>query len=362
MKALKVYVACTLKHATEEYKQFIAEFKKQLAERAKCTILEFVTDPHATAGEIYQNDIKGCVVEADVIVADLSSPSHGVGYEISTMVEAHNKPVIGVARTGSQVSGVLLGIPGFELGFYDDMETLLDYVVVKLALVSKKTPGRLIVIDGTDGSGKATQTKLLVERFQQVGEQVQTFDFPHYKNHFGGLIGECLAGKHGDFVGMSPQVASVLYAADRFESSQKIKSWLAEGAIVILDRYVSANQIHQGGKIPDEENRKKFLDWLDRMEHEIFQIPRPDLIIYLDVPVEVSQRLAKEKNAASKKIYTESSDQHEDNIQHLKDAKESGLKMIASLNSWHRVNCYQDNQILPIGVIHDEVWRIATSY
>src|SRR3990167_6836927 len=116
--------------------------------------------------------------------------------------------------------------------------------------------GKLIVLDGTDGSGKATQTKILQARLKKEGYRVQTLDFPQYeKNFFGGLIGECLAGEHGDFVSIDPYIGSTLYAADRFESKDKIMRWLRAGCVVVLDRYVSSNQIHQGGKITDAKKR-----------------------------------------------------------------------------------------------------------
>jgi dTMP kinase len=222
--------------------------------------------------------------------------------------------------------------------------------------------GKLIVIDGTDGSGKATQVKELVDHLRNAGHRVETMDFPQYTAHFGSLIGECLAGKHGDFAAMSPYVASTLYAADRFDASAIINRWLQEGAFVVLDRYVSANQIHQGGKIADEEERKSFLSWLDHMEHGIFKIPRPDMIIYLDVPVHITQRLLKEKKALDKKAeYHKGIDQHEDNLEHLQNAKESGLKMVASMNTWERIECYKNDTMLPIPVIHNKIWNIVSA-
>ncbi len=216
--------------------------------------------------------------------------------------------------------------------------------------------GKLIVIDGTDGVGKNTQAKKLIERLKSEGIRCKTFDFPHYQNHFGGLIGEALAGKHGDFVGMSPYIVSSLYAADRFESSEMIKEWLSEGAVVILDRYVSANQIHQGGKIKSEEEREKFLQWLDHMEHGIFKIPRPDVILYLDLPLEISQKLLQEGKAKEKKIYHSGTDQHEDNPQHLLDARISGVKMVESMNAWKRIICGENDEIFSVDVIHEKIW------
>ncbi len=112
------------------------------------------------------------------------------------------------------------------------------------------TKGKLIVIDGTDGSGKATQVALLKERLIKENHHIQSLDFPqYYNNFFGGMVGDALAGRLGDWAGTDPKIASVIYAADRFESSKQIQEWLDSGIHVILDRYVSSNQIHQGARL-----------------------------------------------------------------------------------------------------------------
>lgn len=219
--------------------------------------------------------------------------------------------------------------------------------------------GTLIVIDGTDGSGKATQVALLKERLENDGHTVHTMDFPrYYDNFFGRFIGECLKGDHGDWAGTDPKIASVIYAADRYESSHHIKEWLQQGHIVVLDRYVSSNQIHQGGKITDDDTRREFIAWLDTMEHEVFDIPRPDAILYLDVSVAITQKLLKTKgNKESKKYLKGQGDQHENNVEHLEAARESGLKMIAQNNNWIRVECSQDGRIFSIEDIHETIYK-----
>ncbi|MCD8494735.1 MAG: deoxynucleoside kinase [Candidatus Pacebacteria bacterium] len=222
--------------------------------------------------------------------------------------------------------------------------------------------GKLIVIDGTDGSGKATQVAHLKERLVAEGYQVASLDFPRYEdNFFGSFIGECLRGDHGDWAGLSPRIASVVYAADRFESAETIRAWLAEGRVVILDRYVSSNQIHQGGKITETHERKAFLTWLDTMEHDIFKIPRPDIIIYLDVPLAVSQALLSQKNTQDTKTYLAGKkDQHENDLEHLTAAKEAGLALIAEMNNWHRINCAPEGELLSIEEVHEMVYGVLS--
>lgn len=192
----------------------------------------------------------------------------------------------------------------------------------------------LIVIDGADGSGKATQVRLLVERLKNEGHEVETMDFPQYtQNHFGALIRECLDGKRGDFLHTDARVASTLYAADRFESAGQIREWLEAGKVVVLDRYVSSNMLHQGAKIDDDKERADFLAWLDKTEHEIFAVPRPDLIMYLDIPY--SFRL-KMMQADSTRVEL---DQAEVDAEHQAHTEAAAQKLVAGLNSWQAINC-----------------------
>src|SRR6266567_7862251 len=134
--------------------------------------------------------------------------------------------------------------------------------------------GKFIVVDGTDGSGKKTQTALLAKRLKKEGYKVKLIDFPQYEsNFFGKMVGRYLSGEFGSAEQVSPYLASILYAADRHETKGKIEKWLKEGNIVISDRYASSNQIHQGGKISDVKKRKEFLEWLEEMEFVVFKIP-----------------------------------------------------------------------------------------
>lgn len=221
--------------------------------------------------------------------------------------------------------------------------------------------GKLIVIDGIDGSGKATQVDLLAKRLKKDGVKLKTIDFPRYHdNFFGSLIGEYLSGVYGDFIKVDPRLASVLYAADRFEASKHIKKWLAAGYTVIADRYVSANQIHQGGKIDDKKQRREFLEWLDTMEHKIFGIPRPDIVVYLDVSFEVSKFWLENKVAQRKKKYLKGrKDVAEDNLLHLKASRESALSLAKGNKNWTRIECCKGSVCLPPEGVHELVYRVV---
>ena len=219
--------------------------------------------------------------------------------------------------------------------------------------------GKFIAIEAPDGCGKKTQTELLIKKFKKDGYKVRTIDFPqYYNNFFGKLIGECLAGKHGDFASLDPKIASALYAADRYESSKNIKKWLKDGCVVIADRYANSNQIHQGGKILDSRKRKEFLKWLDELEFGIFEIPRPDAIVFLNVPLKLSLELLKNKDNDKKKKYLKGKkDAHEDDPQHLLNAKRSALNLVKETNNWIDIKCAKNGKLLGREEIAEMVWN-----
>lgn len=220
--------------------------------------------------------------------------------------------------------------------------------------------GLFIVLDGNDGSGKATQAALLNDYLTRNGIIGLKVDFPAYdRNLFGTLIGECLAGQHGDFVNLDPKIASTLYAADRFESSRAIREALNKGMIVIADRFASSNQIHQGGKIGDPKEREAFLTWLDRMEHDVFGIPRPDAIIYLKVPLETSLVLLQEKRALKNAHLQEGTrDTVEEDRNYLERSNETAQWLLETQANWHLVDCMEDGALRSREAIHDDVVAI----
>ena len=219
--------------------------------------------------------------------------------------------------------------------------------------------GKFIVIDGTDGSGKATQVALLSKRLKKEGYNIKNVDFPeYYKNFFGKFIGHCLSEQYYNFVKVHPKIASVLYAADRFESKDEIEGWLKKGYVVIANRYVSANQIHQGGKIKNAKKRAEFIKWLDQMEHKVFKIPRPNIVIYLSVPFEVSLAMMKERNATSKRNYTGGkSDVHEVDVEFQKNSRSSALWLSKTLKYFKKIDCAPKGTILSREDIHQEVYQ-----
>ncbi len=225
----------------------------------------------------------------------------------------------------------------------------------------KNKKGRLIVIDGTDGSGKATQVELLAKRLKAEGKKVALVDFPeYYKNFFGKFIGHCLSEQYYNFINVHPKIASVLYAADRFESSKEINNYLEKGYIVLANRYVSANQIHQGGKIKSAKKRAEFIKWLDEMEYGVFKIPRPNLVLYLSVPLDLSLKMMKERNKNSKRNYVgNKKDVHEVDIDFQKNSRASALWLSSYLKNFIKIDCSDKKGMKTREDIHEEVYKLV---
>jgi dTMP kinase len=214
---------------------------------------------------------------------------------------------------------------------------------------------KLIVIDGADNSGKATQTQLLREHLLHEGYQVGTMDFPRYtQNTFGKLIKESLLGLHGDFMKKDPRVASVLYAADRFESKDALGKLLADNDVVVLDRYVSANMLHQGAKIEDETERREFLLWLEHVEHDIFGLPKPDQTIMLEVsPEHTAQILALMVSEGAK-----TADMAELDRIHQARVAQCAAWLSTMRPNWSRVECSHGELLRTREDIHHEVYNL----
>ena len=216
--------------------------------------------------------------------------------------------------------------------------------------------GRLIVLSGIDGSGKATQAGLLLQRIREAGREGEILDFPRYgANVFADMVSAYLRGEYGPAGNVDAHLASLMYAGDRWAARPQIEALLAAGAIVVCNRYVCANQAHQGGKIADADARRKFYTWVERLEFEVFSMPRPDLTILLHLPPEVAQRLV---DAKGHRDYVGGSrrDAHEASAGHLLNAARAHLELCESRPHWARVDCVRDGDLLSREEIAEKVW------
>jgi dTMP kinase len=226
-----------------------------------------------------------------------------------------------------------------------------------------KYPGKMIVFEGIDGSGKATQTKLLIARLKQNGYKVATIDFPRHGHQGAYFVDKYLQDKYARRL-LNAWRVSVFYACDRYDASFEIRKWLEQGKIVIVDRYVASNMGHQGGKISDKKKRKEFIEWLDDLEYKFFGLPRPDINIFLKSFPRISQKLSAnttDKDKLSKKkayLGNKKKDLHEKDIQHLEHALASYLEVAKMYpKDFAVVDCFEENILLPAEVIHGRIWR-----
>jgi dTMP kinase len=219
----------------------------------------------------------------------------------------------------------------------------------------KKKKGLFIVLDGTDGSGKATQAGLLIKRLREKDYKVEQIDFPQYGKKSAVLVEEYLNGKYGKAREVGPYRASVFYACDRYVASARIEKWLKDGRIVICNRYVTANMGHQGGKIKDGKERKKFFKWLYDLEYNIFSVPKPDINLILHVNIAVAQKmidLKKKRNYLKGK----EKDIHESDLGHLRDAEKAYLEITRIFPDISLIECMSKGKIMSREKINDIIW------
>lgn len=203
------------------------------------------------------------------------------------------------------------------------------------------TRGRLIVVEGTDCSGKETQTKLLFERLKKDGFPVSTMSFPQYETPTGRIVGECYLGKSGKSwfespTTLNPRIASLYYAADRLAAKPEIEKTLASGTNLVLNRYVESNMGHQGGKAKTPEERERIVKFISDLEYDLLGLPRPDQVVFLYMPYQIGMELKKGREGIA--------DAHEANPEHLRDAEKSYL-WIAKNFEWTKVNCTTDGTL-----------------
>jgi dTMP kinase len=233
-------------------------------------------------------------------------------------------------------------------------------------MVKNKYPGKFIVFEGLDGSGKSTQLNLLVNHLAKKGFEIASFDFPQHGERSAALVDDYLNGKYGTAIEVGPWRASIFFACDRYDASFKIREWLTEGKIVVCDRYVGSNIGHQGGKIKNNNERKKYISWLLDLEYDIFGIPKPDLNCILRVTPEIAVELSDSRKIKSQQkllrrqsyLGEKSKDMHESDINHQKNALDSYLWAAKTYPELFTViECVEGEKLLLPGIIHDKIWQ-----
>ncbi len=300
---------------------------------------------------------KKAIEQSDCIVAEVTVPSSGVGGEIVYAL-THDKPVLCLfyKDASDALSPMITGNPSehLYLEHYDeDSLTVVLKQYIDEVLIQHSRKGKLIVIDGGDGSGKTTQSELLSVYFLNKGIKVKSFDFPRYYSSFHGkVVGRFLAGEFGGVNEVSPYLASLAYALDRAAAKKEMDDWLGHGGTIVSNRYATSNMAHQGARLP-EEKRKEFLDWIDELEYKVHKIPREDIVIYLHVPWRIGMELTKKKGLRAylggKKDILETDENHraESEVMYLSLAKKR--------KNWVVIECVIDGVILTKEMIHEKV-------
>ena len=212
--------------------------------------------------------------------------------------------------------------------------------------------GKLIVIEGTDGSGKSTQFRLLSQRLEAAEVSFQHIVFPRYDQDSSALIRMYLGGQFGDKPSdVNAYAASSFYAVDRYASyKMDWGKWYEEGGLVLSDRYTTSNAVHQASKV-EEEKQGEFLQWLYDFEYDKLGLPRPDLTIYLDVPTDFTEKLLRHREADT----NTKADIHEKDMAYLATCRNTGRKAAAFYN-WTVISCVKDGVMRSIEDIHNEIY------
>ncbi len=213
--------------------------------------------------------------------------------------------------------------------------------------------GKIIVIEGTDCSGKETQSTLLEKKLKALGKKCVHFGFPMYDTPTGRIVGGPYLGNPDYCKGyfpegadnVDPHIACLYYAADRKYNMNKILPYIEDGYYVILDRYTTSNLAHQGSKIRDKDERFNMYQWIDKLEYWLLKLPKPDQTIFLHMPYEYSLELKKNRKVL---------DEHEKSEAHLKHAEECYIEL-SELYNWKRIECVKDGVIRDIEDINQEI-------
>lgn len=219
-----------------------------------------------------------------------------------------------------------------------------------------KKRGRFVVIEGADGTGKATQAELLVAYLKKNHIRVKYYDFPQYHgNFFGDMVARFLRGEYGSFLQTSPYLVSLPYALDRAYVAQEMNTWLAKGGWIVCNRYVSSHLAHQTAKMASSKEKNTFIEWAQKMEYEILGVPKEDRVICLHVPTSIASKLNLKKGQRShlKKMRK---DIAERDLHHQKSASDMYIQLSKRLKHWRLIKCLdRKGNLLPIASIHQKV-------
>lgn len=304
--------------------------------------------------------------EADVMVAEVTAPSWGTAFLIEHAL-SEGKPVLALYYKDAEMPLPMMieGHPELYVAHYSrgNIRTVMKKNLNHFAAMNHKK-GKLVVIDGTDGSGKGTQTELILKYLEKQGKKHKYIDFPRYHTSFHGkMVARYLTGEFGGLNAASPYLTSLFYALDRLTARDEMVDWLEEGNIVVANRYTTSSMAFQSARVPKQE-QEKFLKWLKEMEYKEHKLPREDLVLFLYVPVEISQKLLEKKEGKQRRYAKgKKKDVYEADVKYQKDVLDLYLKLAKKNKQWEVVKCVDSRgKLLSIEKVHEKILRILKKH
>ncbi len=317
---------------------------------------EVKSESRESARKLYQRELK-LIAQCDLMIAEVTQPSWGTAFLIEDALE-HDKPVLALfyKNNGNDFPLMIKGHSELYSEHYDEdnLDIVLKRNLDHFNQIELKK-GKLIVIDGADGSGKATQTKKLLSHLKTKKIKNKYITFPRYYTSFHGKhVGRFLTGEFGGNNEVSPYMSSLAFALDRLTARDEIVEWLKEGNVIVADRYVSASMAHQTSKLAPRK-RKDFVTWLYDMEYKEHKLPKEDIVIYLYVPVTTAQALIGKKG---KRGYTKGKDEAEKDVSHQKKSIEMYRELCKRFRHWQMIKCVdRKGNLLSIDEVHQLILK-----
>lgn len=362
---MKVYFAAAIsldRSLAPLYKQVVSELKQLKHEVLSEYVAERPDGPDrgVAPAEVFARETK-MIDRADAVVAEVTAPSWGTAFLIEHAL-SQGKPVLALYYKDAEMplSMMIEGHPELYVAHYSrgNVRTILNRNLTYFTQMNRKK-GKLVVVDGTDGSGKGTQTELLLEYLEQKGKKNKYIDFPRYHTSFHGkMVARYLTGEFEGSGSASPYLTSLFYAMDRLTARDEIIDWLEEGNTVVANRYTTSSMAFQTARTPKKE-QERFLKWLYEMEYKEHKLPKEDLVLFLYVPVEISQKLIDKKSSKDRRYAKgKKKDLYEADVQYQKDVLNLYLTLAKKYRHWEVIKCVDSRgKLLSREKVHGKVIR-----
>lgn len=362
---MKVYFTAPTSFNGELYKQYKLIYSI-LKEYSDCEVLSgqqivdkrlLSKDKKLSSEEIFKRE-QELIRQSDIVIAEASKPSLGVGAEISYSLDLL-KPVLVLVSTlfEDRISPMIKGNPSetLYLRYYneDNLKFRIDDFISHIKTIQNKK-GKLIVVDGGDGSGKTTQAEMLVSHLKSKKIPVKYMDFPQYYHSFHGkTVAKFLRGEFGKIDEVSPYLSSLAYALDRASVKREMDEFLEKGGIIIANRYATSNMVHQSAKFKNPSERKEYLKWIYELEYKVHKIPREDIVIYLHVPWKIGLSLS--ENKIKRRYLKGKEDIAEKDLKHRQETEKMYLLLAEKYKHWKKIDCVENKKLLSKEEIQEKI-------